>query len=80
MVLPVNMYSGAGVVEHVSLMIADCRLQVEVHAFLTGRYSALKSEILIRKSKITGLHKSGKLMQMGKTFESPYGSASKPGL
>jgi hypothetical protein len=68
-----------GVLEHASLMIADCRLQIEVHAFLTGGYSAIKSEILILKSKIAGLHYSSWLMQMGKTAEAPCGSRSKPG-
>ncbi len=38
MALPVKMASGLGVLEHVSFMIADCRLQIEVDAFLTGRF------------------------------------------
>ena len=79
MALPVTIYSGVGVLEHVSLMIADCKLQIEVLAFLTGRYSAFKSEILILKSKIAGLHYSSRLMQMGKTCEARYGGRSKPG-
>ena len=36
-------------------MIYDLRLQIGVHAFLAGRYRALKSEIVILKSKISEL-------------------------
>jgi hypothetical protein len=42
-------------------MIADCRLQIEVYPFFTGRFRAFKSEICILKSKITALHHSSML-------------------
>jgi len=34
--------------------VPSFRLQIEVHAFFTGRYRTLKSEICILKSKISG--------------------------
>lgn len=34
-------------------MIYDLRLQIGVHAFLAGRYRALKSEIFILKSVVS---------------------------
>jgi hypothetical protein len=59
-------------------MIADCRLQIEVYEFFTGRFWAFKSEICILKSKITGLHHSSRLPQEGKTIEAPSGDGPKP--
>ncbi len=59
-------------------MIADCRLQIEVYEFFTGRFWAFKSEICILKSKITGLHHSSRLPQEGKTIEPPLGGGPKP--